>query len=297
MPVPGRAFGTAVSRTGTVLVTLLDQAQVARAHLPQESNEVLDELQVAAPLPQGSFDRTIPVGSVPTDVDFNSDGSHAYVTNQYSNSVSVIDISANQSVDAIPVAANAVRVKVAPGDSILWVTDNVGDIFAIRLVTKETVATLHAKTLANGIALTRERAWFSVIDGTILEVDAQTYQVTRTFSVGGLPQEIVVSDDGSELYVANEYGSVQIIELASGTIAATVPLPGGGGFGMALNKNEHRLYVSTGYITNTVWVIDPNARQIIRGIATGGVPRRIAMNRAGNRALVANESGFVDVVR
>ncbi len=115
--------------------------------------------------------------------------------------------------------------------------------------------------------------------------------------IGGYPQELIVSPHGDQLYIANEAGSVQTLDLASGTVVSTIPLLGGGGFAMARNPANGLLYVSTGYFSSTVWVIDPATPTIVRRIITGGVPRRIAFNAAGTVGIVANEANWVDFIR
>ena len=57
------------------------------------------------------------------------------------------------------------------------------------------------------------------------------------------------------------------------------------------------LYVSTGYYTGKVWVIDPPERRIEHVFNTGGVPRRMVVDHSREGAIVANEDGFVDIIR
>ena len=280
--VPGgaRPFAIALSASGTALVTLLDGGKLARAEL---SN--------------GAFDRTIAVGATPSDVAFNSTGTRAYVTNQFGGSISIVDVAANQAIGTIAEVGDPWRVRVAPGDSILWATNNAGGIFAYRLATGQLIATLYAAAPVNGLAIAQQHAWFSALDGTVQEVDTRTYRITRTFALGGYLQDVVLSPDGRQLYVADETGKVQFLDLTSGIVTTTIALPGGGGFAMALSDDGDDLYVSTGYYTRKVWVIDPPERRIEHVINTGGVPRRMVIDRSGEGAIVANEDGFVDIIR
>ena len=280
VPGGGRPFAIALSASGTALVTLLDGGKLARAEL---SN--------------GAFDRTIAVGATPSDVAFNSAGTRAYVTNQFGGSISIVDVAANQAIGTIAEAGDPWRVRVAPGDSILWATNNAGGIFAYRLATGQLVATLHAATAVNGVAIAPQRAWFSALNGTVLEVDTRTYRITRTFTIGGSLQDVILSHDGRQLYVADETGKVQFVDLTSGRVATTIALPGGGGFAMALSDDGDDLYVSTGYSTGKVWVIDPPERRIEHVFNIGGVPRRMVIEHGREGAIVANEDGFVDIIR
>jgi len=279
--VAGVPFGAAISPSGAAYVTLPWANRLARATLPNTS-----------------FLSDVSLGDLPSDVQFNRVGTRAYVSDQYSQSIAVVDVTTGSWVDTIPVTGDAFKVLVAPGDSILWVTTNADSVYAIRLATHAVVARLATGAAANGFAARDSMVWVSTrAGGTVLEVNAKTYTINRTFVIGGYPQELIVPPHGDQLYIANEAGSVQTLDLASGTVVSTIPLPGGGGFAMARNPANGLLYVSTGYFSSTVWVIDPATPTIVRRIITGGVPRRIAFNAAGTVGIVANEANWVDFIR
>ena len=76
-----------------------------------------------------------------------------------------------------------------------------------------------------------------------------------------------------------------------------IPLPTGGGFGLARSPANGLLYVSTSYIGSVVHVIDPVAGQIVRTIVVGGTPRYIAFTADGSVGIVPNEGGWVDYIK
>ena len=166
-----------------------------------------------------------------------------------------------------------------------------------RLPGGEIVARLAAPAAPNGLAAREEVVWVSGRDQPfILELNARTFEIVRTLTVGGRPQELVLPPDGELLYIANEAGYVQIWDLEANAELRRVDLPGGGGFAMAQNPTNGRLYVSTGYFSRSVWVINPENGHIARHILTGGTPRRIAFT-AGGLGIVPNEWGWVDFIR
>jgi YVTN family beta-propeller protein len=55
-----------------------------------------------------------PVGDSPFAVAVTPDGKHAYVTNNVSNNVSVIDSASNTVVATVPVGSNPVGVGIVP---------------------------------------------------------------------------------------------------------------------------------------------------------------------------------------
>ena len=148
------------------------------------------------------------------------------------------------------------------------------------------------------MALSSDRATLYVTNmtsGTLSVVDLGSFTVARTIALGGVPQDVVVSPDGTELYVANEAGLLQIVDLASDNVTN-----GGAGteylFGMALSP-DGKVLVGSRPGSGQVVVIDRVSRQLLTTINTTGTPRRVAFDLLGSVAAVANEGGWVDLIR
>ena len=276
-----RPFGMAVSQSGDVLVTQLDAATVARGVLPGTS-----------------LGTSIPVGLVPTDVTVDGTGTYAYVTNQFSSNVGVIDLATNVQVATIPVSGDPFRVKLSPDDRSLFVTGNADSLFIIDVPSREITGRLAIGLDANGLALdyTGTRLYVSnQSDGTVSEVDLTTRTVLRSIQVGGHPQELVRSPGGTLLFVADEAGSVQIWSLRQGTKRGDIQVPGGA-FAMAVSPDWRQLYISSS-LGGAVYMIDWKTGATLKTVTTGGMPRRIAFTAEGTTALVANEGGWVDYIQ
>lgn len=106
---------------------------------------------------------------------------------------------------------------------------------------------------------------------------------------------MVVSADGSELYIANEQGWVDVYDLSTGMPVAQVLLAGGG-FRMALSPDQQHLYVSEPN-AGLLQVINIPSRNVIHTLHVGGTPRRVAFTRHGGLAVIPNEAGYVSFVR
>ena len=281
VPLGFAPFGVAVSRQGVALVTQAWGEKVARLSV--------DPLVAIA---------SIDVGVIPTAVAFDPGGRTAYVTNQWSRSVGVIDVSSGRQVATIPLRGDPFVVTVSADGATIYATQSDGWVFAIGRETLRVVDSVHVGHAPNGFALHPDgtRLYVSSAWGaTIAEVDMATNRVLRTFEPGGMPQGIVVSPDGGELYAANEEGWLDVYELASGERTARVPTAGGG-FGIALSPDEAHVYVSLSN-AGKVDVVNLAARRVTISLDVGGTPRRIAFDHHGRNAIVANEAGWVDLVR
>ena len=279
VPLTSRAYALAISSTGVVYVGQPDLARLIRADLPNMA-----------------FPATIAVGNTPTEVAFNSTGNRAYVTNQFSQNVGVIDVASNMQTATVPVAGNPFAVIVAPGDSLVWVTTTADSLFGINASTLQITRRLQLHIISNGFSIRGSLLYVSTRDaGTVTEIDMQTATVLRTFSVGGGPQGIVVSPDGTQLYIANENATLQFWSLRSNSSLGTTSLAGRG-FGLARRPTDGSLYVTT-LEAGQIQVVDPTSHAIVRSINVGGIPRRIAFTTDGRMGAVANEGGWVDFLK
>jgi YVTN family beta-propeller protein len=113
-------------------------------------------------------------------------------------------------------------------------------------------------------------------------------------SPGQTLQEVVVSGDGRELYVGNEDGHIAVLDVASGNVVARLAL--GAIFGMAIGPDGNTLFVARS-LDGTIQAIDRTTRQTIFSAKIGGAPRRVKFDPEGRWILVANESGWLDILR
>jgi YVTN family beta-propeller protein len=280
-PLDSRPFGTAVTSGGDVLVTQLDAGTVARGTLAERS-----------------LGTSIPVGSIPTDVTVDPAGAYAYVTNQFSSNVGVIDLSTNTQVATIAVSGDPFRVKLSPDGQSLFVTGNADSLFIVDVNSREVTGRLAIGLDANGLAVnyTGTRLYVSnQSDGTVSEVDLTSNTVIRTLGVGGHPQELVLSPGGTLLFVADESGSIQIWSLREGTKRGDITVPGGA-FAMAVSPDWRQLYISSS-LGGSLYMIDWKTGATLKTVATGGMPRRIGFAADGTMAVVANEAGWVDFIQ
>ena len=111
---------------------------------------------------------TVPAGVNPAVVTITPDGTRAYVANQDSNDVTVINTATNTVVTTIPVGTQATGVVITPDGTRAYVTNTADNtVSVINTATNTVVATLPvglsplvAGICSNGNALARDRAHF-----------------------------------------------------------------------------------------------------------------------------------------
>ena len=218
-------------------------------------------------------------------------GPCAYVTNQDSDTVSVLDTATN-TVRANPVAGDAPDfVAVHPLGTRVYVSNTVRrTITVISTATNAILATIPSVSGALAVHPTGTRLY--VADGVLSNVtviDTATNTVLTLIPVGGNPSGVAVTPDGTRLYVANQFNAtVAVINALTNTIITTIGV-GGTPSGVAVHPAGTRVYVVS-TTSNFVAVIDPAINTVISTVPVLGSPVGIAVNPAGTRIYVTNAS-------
>ena len=280
LPVSGRPFDVAIGCDHSAYVTRVHAAAVDRLQL--------------APLCQAG---TISTGAVPTRVLLDERTNHAYVTNQFTEDVGVIDLGCRRQVGAIPVPGHAMAAALSHDGRTLFVTTNLDRLCAVSLTCRRVVASVPIPQACTEMALDRSGTRLYVPTwraGVVLEVDVPSLRTTRTFSVGGKVQGVTVSMDGRTLFAANEDGWLDVIRLSTGTPVRRLTF-GSPAFGVGVSPDDAVVYLSL-LRAGQVVILDRGTLDVLGILRPGGGPRRIAFDPEGRMALVANEAGWVDLV-
>jgi len=274
---------------GDVTLTASGDALVTRAHAAALDVLKLNPLRVS---------HTIRVSPVPTRIVTNGRYPWAYVTSQFGEAVCVVDLERRQQIGLIHVPGHSMGAVMAPDGSRLYVTTNQDRLVAVSPLQRIALSSGPIPLGIPQVTVHPSGRWVFASNwraGTVVEVDGRTLETTRRFEVGGIAQDVIVSADGQYLYVANESGWLDVIHLPSGRRAARVNF-GTAAFGLALSADQ--AYVFVGLLdAGRVIVLQRQGLIERASIRTGGRPRLIAVHPNGDLVLVANEHGWVDLLR
>jgi YVTN family beta-propeller protein len=218
------------------------------------------------------------------------------VSNQFSGSIGIVDPRTNRQVAAVAVQGDPFRVAIGPEGQKVYATTNLGTLVEIDAETRSVGWVVQLGGNLNGLAVNPAgtRIYVGDVSGKVYELDSSG-DVLRTIAVSGNPQGLALSADGRELYVAGEAGDFIVLDLEAGTEVARTPL-GSGGFGIALTPDQAQVWVTTP-TSGRVLVLDRATRAIVTTILLGGEPRRLAFDRSGRTAVVADEAGAIHFLR
>ncbi|WP_183579965.1 gliding motility-associated C-terminal domain-containing protein [Mucilaginibacter sp. X5P1] len=237
---------------------------------------------------------TAPVGNIAGDVTLTSTG----VTGQkvavtgIINELPTVNAVAPQTVESG--ALTSPVIFTGTSNSYTWVNNTpdiglpasgVGNISAFTAVNNTkipVVATLKVTPVSLTIAYIANAS-----ANNISVINTVTNDVVASIPVGGYPQGVSASPDGSKIYVSNYYDSdVSVISTYTNTVIATIPV-GPDPFGLASSPDGSRLYVTNTSSDNIV-VVNTATNKIEASITVGARPVGLAINADGSRVYVTN---------
>lgn len=181
----------------------------------------------------------------------------AYVCRAFASVVEHVDLRTLQSVASIPVGSNPTRIVFDPPGRRAYVSNQFGSSISV--------------------------------------IDATSDAVVDEIAVPGDPAPVLVAPNGRALYVTTNLDRLYAIDLVSKRIVAETSLPATS-HNLALHPDRRQLYVAT-RTAGTVLELDPETLQLLRSFALGGRTQAMALEPVTGELYVANESGWLDVVK
>jgi YVTN family beta-propeller protein/uncharacterized repeat protein (TIGR03803 family) len=203
----------------------------------------------------------------------------AYVANQFSDSLTVIDISTHTVVRTIPlgqVPPIAGDVSLTRDGRFLYITDPFGSVLVLDAATFAAAATIPLGTNldARDVVMSPDGVWAYVVQkntNNVSVIDTAARALVAAVDVGTLPTRIAFSPDSRFAYVTNSLSnSVSVIDTATRTVIDTISV---GSFpndiAVVTVGTNLRAYV-TAWGMGAVSIIDLSTRAFIGSIPLQG---------------------------
>jgi YVTN family beta-propeller protein len=195
----------------------------------------------------------------------------AYVTNEDSQDLTVIDTRTDSAIASFPVGTRPRGVRVSHDGRMVFVALS-GSPKCPPTMPDEECEKLKADKSKDGIAV----------------VDAASHTVSRVLPGGSDPENFDISRDGTTLFVSNEdAGTASIVDIASGKIRSTVKV-GKEPEGVRVAPDGKTVWV-TGETDHNVTVLDTKSGAVVGQVEVGKRPRSLAFTPDGARAYVTSE--------
>ncbi|PTQ99514.1 gliding motility-associated-like protein [Mucilaginibacter yixingensis] len=213
----------------------------------------------------------------------------AYITNNYINTVSVIDLATNQIVTTFGVGKVPVGAYVNPSNNQIYIANSYGgSVSVVNTLTNTVKTTIAVGSYPFSVYVTPDgsRAYVpNYNDGNISVINTSTNTVVGKYAAGINPLFVTSSADGSVLYVMNDDyekngpGSITVLNANTGAKITNITvdrLP----WYIITSPDGKLVYVSnTG--SGSISVISTNSNTVIATIPVGYGPRNLALSPDG----------------
>jgi len=184
----------------------------------------------------------------------------AFVSNEASHSVSVVDLDARRVVATIDVGGRARGIQAAPGGRVVYV------------------------------AVSDDSPTVESSADAIVALDVATLRVTGRLEAGTDPEQLAVSTDGKKIFATNEdAGTATVIDLRSRKTLSSAVV-GIEPEGVAASPDGKWVYV-TAETSNSVSMIDARTAKVVGNVLVDVRPRAVAFSPDSRRAYVTAEIG------
>ncbi len=240
------------------------------------------------------------VGTYPVGIAVNPVNNKIYVTNEFSNSVSVISGSLNSVTNTIPVGNFPYAVAVNPFNSRVYVTNRGSD--SVSVIDGSTNTKLDNVTVQGspvGIAVDPSADWIYVTNfnsDTVSVIDGITNKIKANINTGEVPYGVAINPITKKVYITNmRSNTVSIIDEITNKIITNLTV-GENPVGIAVNPTTNKIYV-TNYSSNSVSIVDGSRNNVIDTIPVGENPVGIAVSPTMNKIYATNlQSHTISVI-
>ena len=172
------------------------------------------------------------------------------MTNQGSDSVSVINPDTNRVIDTIAVGDGPVEVTFADESSNLYVSNhNSVSISVINPDTNRVIDTITVGQAPSGMAYNQDKGYIYVANQaseSVSVIDESSNRVIDSITVERSPTDVAYNRDNGYVYVTNfSSNTVSVIDSRTNEVIDTVKLiDGAGPYGVAYNPSNKNVYVA-----------------------------------------------------
>ena len=230
-------------------------------------------------------------GSFPIGIDINPITNKLYVANQFSNTISVIDIDKSKVEKNIDVGNSPYDVDVNPFSNRIYASNRDSDtISVIDGFTNKELSKIQVGDSPLGIGINLGRGWVYVANfdsNTITVIDAIDNHIIKSLKYASLPYDIVINPLTNKVYVSDlAKNSVLVLDGSNNTLVSTIPV-GSNPSVLAINTQTNTIYVSN-FSNDTVSIINGTSNKVETNVKVGNNPVGIAVNPRINKIYVNN---------
>jgi YVTN family beta-propeller protein len=225
----------------------------------------------------------IPVPGNPRYVAFLPDGSKAYAVTE-TGTVAIINPANYKVLSTLDISTTLplynqyppyyMAAAISPDGGTAYLADVGGTVTVLNTQSDRVIARLTPGTPGNDtfqwIALSPDGTKAYITDSRLsklLVLDTRTYNVLAAVYAPGVQRGVVISPDGTRAYIADETGFVQVLDLKTYSILASIGVANGGARGITISADGAFVYATE---PGDVAVISTAANAVVDTIPLNG---------------------------
>ena len=226
-------------------------------------------------------------------------GPRLYVSNEFVDTVTVIDLQTEERVATIQVGKRPRGIKASPdGQHVYFALGEDDAIGVIEVATNKVLDKIPAGEDPEAFDISPDGRFLYVSNeevNTASLIDIAERKVVKSVRVGVEPEGVAVSPDGKWVYVSSETShTISVIDAASFKVVATV-LVGDRPRAIAFSPDGTRAYV-TAEVGGTVSILDAKAHKVLETISVlrgeeKEKPMGVAVTPDGSKLYVSTGRG------
>jgi YVTN family beta-propeller protein len=234
-------------------------------------------------------------------VSFAAAAQQAYVANEKSGTVSIVDTARDEVVGEIRTGTKPRGMAASLDGTTLYVSDQAANaLLVVDIAKRAVVSKIDLGESPEGVYISKDGKWIAAaveVSNSVAFVDVAAGR--HAFSVkteGKNPEHSVFSPDGRWVFVsAEDADSVDVIDVAARKQVASIKV-GKRPRGIGFTPDSKRAYVAC-ELASTVYAIDVEKRSVVASIPGGQFSNGVMMRPDGKTVFVSNgKDGTVSVV-
>ena len=210
--------------------------------------------------------------------------------------IRIVDLASGAVTSSVSLQYTPWRLTLSPDESRLYAVGSNGHVWMIPTSGGvPVVTTLPAEMGGVRVSPSGGSVYVSSWQSKVWRLDPATLAIQSSSVIGGQgASDLVVTANGSELYVLFDSGDLFRVNAA--TLERTAYLPvAAGSARMAVTPDSAQLYLSSYF--GTLTVVSRTSFTVVTSRDLGGTPHGIAFDKLGKTALISNENDWIDVVK
>lgn len=249
----------------------------------------------------------IRTGESPHGIALAQDGSRLYVSNEGSNTVSVVDPNAMRIVTTVAVGWRPNQIALTPDGHSLWVTNNADhSVSVVDTASNRVARTIEVGPNPHIVAMSPSRGQALVTsegDGAVDVFDLETFERVRRIIVYGFPRVLSVAPSGDRAFLTLRWlNGALVLDLGDGSVSDRVsvgerPFAEAGkiAHGIAVTHDGQLVLLTTQPSGELTW-IDASNLAALGTVSVGDDPNWVEITPDDRYAIVSNTGDDTAVV-